>query len=266
MTERPFSFIPAPGGRTTTKPRKTGVTMMIDMGLGPALLDDHLGVCGDYVDLAKIFVGSAKLYDEKTFARKAEVYARHGVDIFIGGQFLEYVITKHGYDAAPGFFDEVKRIGVKCIEVSDNCIEMSDEQRKHLVKQALDAGLEVHGEVGSKHDVADIDELIRQSDVCLEAGCDVVLFEAAELVSAGVANVQSISRIKAAVPAHQVMIELPGPWIAGVSLNHVFEMAKQTLKIFGPDANIGNVAWDQVINMECLRQGVGIAGPDYLED
>jgi hypothetical protein len=33
----------------------------------------------------------------------------------------------------------------------------------------------------------------------------------------------------------------------------------------GPDANLGNVAWDQVINVECLRQGIiGIAGPGYL--
>ena len=265
MTNRPFSFIPAAAGRTTAKPRKTGVSMMIDMGLGPALIDDHLTVCGAYVDLAKIFVGSAMLYDEKTFAAKAEVYAKHDIDIFIGGQFLEYVITRQGYDAAAAFFDEVKRIGVTCIEVSDNCIEMSDDQRRLLVGRALDAGLEVHGEVGSKHHFADVDELIRQSQVCLEAGCDVVLFEAAELVSAGIANTDSIERIKAAVPAEQVMIELPGPWIEGVTLNNVFEMAKQTLKIFGPDANLGNVAWDQVINVECLRQGIGIAGPDYLD-
>jgi len=264
MTNSPFSFIPAGPGRSKAKPRKTGVTMMIDMGLGPALIDDHLTVCGDYVDLAKIFVGSAMLYDEKTFAAKAEVYARHDVDIFIGGQFLEYVITKQGYDTAGAFFDEVKRIGVRCIEVSDNCIEMTDTQRRQLVAMALDAGLEVHGEVGSKDDIADIGELIRQSEVCLDAGCDVVLFEAAELISAGVTNVESIRAIKAAVPAEQVMIELPGPWIEGVTLNNIFEMAKQTLKIFGPDANLGNVAWDQVINVECLRQGIGIAGPDYL--
>ena len=71
-------------------------------------------------------------------------------------------------------------------------------------------------------------------------------------------------RLKAAVPAHQAMIELPGPWIADVTLNNIYEMTKQTLKIFGPDANLGNVAWDQIINLECLRQGIGIAGPHYL--
>ena len=264
MTERPFSFLPSPDGRSASKPRQTGATMMIDMGLGPRLLEDHLTVAGPYVDLAKIFVGSARLYDEATFAAKVGIYRKHDIGVFIGGQFLEYVITREGYDAAPAFFEEVTRIGVDCVEVSDNCIEMSDMQRENLVKMALDAGLEVHGEVGSKDDVADIGELIRQAEVCLSAGCDVVLFEAAELVAAGVTNIDSIKSIKDAVPAHQVMIELPGPWIAGVTLNDVFEMAKQTLKIFGPDANLGNVAWDQVINVECLRQGIGIAGPDYL--
>lgn len=265
MTSRPFSFLTSPRERSLEKPRKTGLTMMIDMGLGPRLLDDHLSVAGPYVDIAKIFVGSAKLYDEDVFAEKARVYQKHDVDIFIGGQFLEYVITMQGYDAAPAFFREVKRLGVTCIEVSDNCIEMTDEQRSSLISMARDNDLEVHGEVGSKDDFADIDELIRQSEVCLKAGCDMVLFEAAELVTAGATNIESIKRIKAAVPAHQGMIELPGPWIQGVSLNNIYEMTKETLKVFGPDANLGNVAWDQIINVECLRQGIGIAGPHYLQ-
>lgn len=264
MNGKPFSFLPAPENRTLNKPRQTGLTMMIDMGLGPRFVDDHLSVAGPYVDLAKIFVGSAKLYDEAIFAAKAEVYKKHDVDLFIGGQFLEYVVTKDGYDAVPAYLKEVRRIGVSCVEISDNCIEMTDGQRADLVKAALDTGLEVHGEVGSKDEIADIDELIRQSEVFIEAGCDMVLFEAAELVVAGAANVESISRIKAAVPAHQAMIELPGPWIKDVTLNDIYEMAKQTLKIFGADANLGNVAWDQVINVECLRQGIGIAGPHYL--
>lgn len=264
MSNRPFSFLPSPQGRSLSKPRKTGVTMMIDMGLGPNQIDDHLSVAGAYVDIAKIFVGSAMLYDEETFAAKARVYEKHQVDIFIGGQFLEYVITKEGYDAAPAYFKEVQRLGVACIEVSDNCIEMSDQQRISLISMAKDMGIEVHGEVGSKDDVADISELIRQSEVCLRAGCDMVLFEAAELISAGSTNIESIKQIKAAVPAHQAMIELPGPWIADVTLNNIYEMTKQTLKIFGPDANLGNVAWDQIINLECLRQGIGIAGPHYL--
>ncbi len=265
MTTRPFSFLSTSQGRSMSKPRKTGLTMMIDMGLGPNLLDDHLSVAGPYVDIAKIYVGSAMLYDEDVLAAKAGVYRKHGVDIFIGGQFLEYVITKQGYEAAPAYFKEVSRLGVNSVEVSDNCIEMSDEQRASLIAMAQDNGLEVHGEVGSKDDFADIKELIRQSQVCLDAGCDMVLFEAAELVTAGETNIESIQQIKDAVPAHQVMIELPGPWIAGVTLNNIYEMTKQTLKIFGPDANLGNVAWDQVVNLETMRQGIGIPGPHYLK-
>ena len=264
MTDQPFSFLPSAKGRSLSKPRKTGLTMMIDMGLGPNLVDDHLSIAGPYVDIAKIFVGSAKLYNEDVLAAKARVYQKHDIDIFIGGQFLEYVIAKEGYDAAPAYFKEVKRLGVACIEVSDNCIEMTDVQRTSLISTAQDIGLEVHGEVGSKDDLADIGELIRQSEVCLKAGCDMVLFEAAELVTSGATNIDSIKRIKDTVPAHQVMIELPGPWIPDVTLNNIYEMTKQTLKIFGPDANLGNVAWDQIINLESLRQGIGIAGPHYL--
>lgn len=265
MPTMPFEFLDLPKTRSTSKPRKTGKTMMIDMGLAPGLARDHLEVAGPYVDIAKIFVGSARLYDEDVLRRKMDVYATAGVDVFIGGQFVEYVIVRHGMDTIPRFMAEVARLGVQSIEVSDNCVPLSDTQRLELIKAGLDAGLEVHGEVGSKDTASGVGELIRQAEGMIAAGCDMVLFEAAEMVENGEADVEMISTIKSAIPAEQVMIELPGPWIRGVTLNDVYEMMKLTLGIFGPDANIGNVAWDQVINLESTRCGIGIAGPDYLD-
>lgn len=261
MTERPFAFLPLPPDRSTMKPRRTGQTMMIDMGLGPALLRDHLSAVGDFVDIAKIFVGSARLYDEKVFREKAAIYAEHGIGLFIGGQFAEYVFHTSGMQAMPQYFKEVVRLGVHAVEVSDNCIELSDAQRAELIRMGLAEGLEVHGEVGSKESRADVGELIAQARQCLEAGCDMVLFEAAELVEAGAVDRAAVARIGREIAPEQVMIELPGPWIKDVTLNDVYEMMKYVVSTFGPDANLGNVAWDQVMNLETLRCGLGIAGP-----
>lgn len=264
MTNMPFGYLPLPPTRSTEKPRSTGLTMMIDMGLGPAFVADHLRVAGRYVDFAKIFVGSARLYDEAVFREKAEIYADHGVRLFIGGQFVEYVVYTHGADAVPRFMQEIKRLGVDAVEVSDNCVPLDDDQRRRLVRMGVDAGLEVHGEVGSKTEKADPADLIRQAEVCLEAGCDMVLFEAAELVIEGAANVAALNLVRSAIDAKKIMIELPGPWIRHVTLNDVFEMKKYAIGAFGADVNLGNVMPDQVINLEALRCGIGIAGPGTL--
>jgi len=261
MSNLPFDFLPLPAARSTVKPRRTGQTMMIDMGLPPALVADHLRVVGPFVDVAKIFVGSARLYDEAVFREKAAIYAEHGVGLFIGGQFAEYAFFHTGLQAMPRFFAEVARLGVKAVEVSDNCVPLSDDERTALIRMGLDAGLEVHGEVGSKDAKVDLGDLIRQAELCLKAGCDMVLFEAAELVEAGAVDKAALARIAAALAPEHMMIELPGPWIKDVTLNDVYEMMKYVIATFGPDANLGNVAWDQVMNLETLRCGIGIAGP-----
>lgn len=264
MTKMPFDYLTLPATRSTAKPRATGLTMMIDMGLPPAFLADHLRVTGPYVDLAKIFVGSARLYDEAVFREKAAIYADNGIKLFIGGQFVEYVVHAHGIPEVPRFMAEVRRLGVDAIEVSDNCVPLADDERRQLVRMGVDAGLEVHGEVGSKNEKADPADLVRQAKVCLDAGCDVVLFEAAELVAEGAVNEAAIECIRSTIEPEKIMIELPGPWIRHVTLNDVFEMKKYVIRTFGTDANIGNVTPDQVINLEALRCDIGIAGPGTL--
>lgn len=261
MSEMAFDFLSLSGHRSTGKPRTTGQTMVIDMGFGPEALRDQLRVIGPYVDLAKIAVGSARLYRRDLLVEKIGLYEDAGVRPFLGGQFIEYVVAKHGLGMIPRFMAEARDLGFFAVEVSDNCIDLTDDQRLELIKMGLDAGLHVHGEVGSKLDKADIGELVRQAELMLGAGCDVVLFEAAELVDAGVADEGSLSTIHASAPPERTMIELPGPWIKGVTLNDVYEMMKTVLGVFGPDANIGNVAMTEVLELECSRAGIGTSGP-----
>ncbi len=83
-----FSFMPIP--QRSTKPRQAGITMMIDWGLGPNHQADMLDVVGEYVDIAKIAVGTSGLIEENVIKEKITTYKRHNVLPFIGGQFLEF--------------------------------------------------------------------------------------------------------------------------------------------------------------------------------
>ena len=70
------------------KPRSTGLTMIIDYGMGLMRQEDILKTIGPYIDLAKVRVGSAALYKESLLKSKVALYQQYGVDIFPGGQFL----------------------------------------------------------------------------------------------------------------------------------------------------------------------------------
>ena len=96
MIEEPFGFIEMPAGRSRSKPRRSGLTMMADFGLTFEHTESVLGLSGDFIDFAKIAVGTARLYSRPYLAKKLELYKRHAVRPFIGGQFTEYVFATQG--------------------------------------------------------------------------------------------------------------------------------------------------------------------------
>ena len=261
MTRRPFEMVPLPAARSTAKPRHAGLTMMMDWGLPMQHLEDTLDLAAPYIDLGKIVAGTARLYDVETFRRKLALYKDYGVKPFLGGQFLEYVFATQGWDAVGPYCEEAKRHGVEAIEVSDNCVPLDDQERHRMIRLAIDCGLEVHGEVGSKTGKQEGAELIAQAKVCFEAGCELVLVEAAELMEAGAIKQDLLAELRDGLDISKVLFELTGYWIKGTTVNDVFELQKAFVLAFGPDVNIANVQPDAVIGLEALRCGLSVVGP-----
>ena len=67
--------------------------------------------------------------------------------------------------------------------------------------------------------------------------------------------------VKRGLPADRVMIELPGPWIAGVRDCDIEDMKKIVFAEFGPDANLANIDVTTILDTEALRVGLGTSGP-----
>jgi phosphosulfolactate synthase len=258
---RAFDFITPPPERSLTKPRKSGLTMMVDQGLGVAFQRDLLETAADYIDLAKFKTGTSRLYRETHLCRKVEQYLEHGVKPFIGGQFHEYVFAISGVSALPAFYAEARRVGFTTIEISDNVVPLTAEQRRNQIRAAVDAGLEVFGEVGAKDRRSTAAELIDQAGDCFAAGATLVLVEAAELVVAGQPNRPMLDELIRHLDMTRVMIELPAPWIADVRTCDVELLKKLLVVALGPDVNVANVSFDTVIDFEATRVGLGAAGP-----
>ena len=259
----PFAFVELPRERTQRKPRASGLTMMADFGLPYRYALDVVEMAGRYIDLAKIAVGTSRLYDLAYLRRKLALYRRHRIRPFIGGQFQEYVFATYGAKALPGFLTEAKRVGFDVVEVSDNCVPLSDTERFEQIRLARDCGLAVFGEVGSKDMKNDAKLLIGQAEICFEAGAELVLVEAAELMDAGRPKTRLIADIRRGLDMAKVLIELPGPWIKGVTLSAVEDMKKFLVAEFGPDVNIANVVPQDVVETEALRVGLGVVGPTF---
>ena len=234
---------------------------MMDWGLPMNRVADYMDLLAPYVDLAKIVVGTARLYPEDYLVKKLALYKSHDVTPFLGGQFSEYVFATQGWPAMPGFFAEAKRLGFDALEVSDNCVPLDDDERARMIKMAIAEGLEVHGEVGSKVVNQSPQDLIDQTQVCFDAGCEIVLVEGAELVTDGKVNEAMMSALKSGLDLDRTLMELTGSWIKGVTLNDVYELKKFLLDEFGADVNLANVMPDDVMETEALRCGLSVVGP-----
>jgi phosphosulfolactate synthase len=260
MNNIPFANVPLPESRST-KPRKKGLTMMMDWGLAYRRAEDYMEVLAPYVDLVKFVVGTSRLYPEDYLKRKLALYNENGVTPFLGGQFAEYVFATQGWGGMTPFFEEAKRLGFHALEISDNCVPLNDQERARMIGMAIDRGLEVHGEVGSKVEMQSADELIQQARVCFAAGADIVLVEGAELVANGKPNAEMLRKLRAELDLEKTLFELTGPWIKGETQSTVHQLKRFLLDEFGPDINLANVMPDDVLETEALRVGLSVVGP-----
>jgi len=258
---KPFSMIPLPAERSLEKPRSRGLTMMMDWGIPLGAQGDLLGLVAPYVDLAKLVVGTARLYEEEYLLRKLAMYREHEIAPFLGGQFMEYVFETQGMAGVAPFCEEARRLGIAALEVSDNVVTLDDAQRRAIIRTAVDCGLEVHGEVGSKSEDSTAETLVTQAEVCFEAGADVVLVEGAELVSGGLPNETLIEGLRKGLDVERVIFELSGPWLPGTTLTEVYQLKTFLVRTFGPDVNLANVMPDAVWETEALRAGLSVPGP-----
>jgi phosphosulfolactate synthase len=257
--QRPFEFIDLPPARSQEKPRASGFTMMIDWGLGLRRLEDALELNADYVDLGKIAVGTPRLYSEELLQQKFAIYESYSIRPFLGGMFIEHYLDSYGMEAMERFYQESDRVGFKIIEVSDNLRPFSSNERRHLIRLAIDSGLIAFGEVGTKWEETDAAILIAQAEECFEAGCELVLVEGAELVDKqGKPKLAMLASFKESLDLDRVLFELPGPWISGCTSCDIHDLKKLLIREFGVNVNIANVMPDDVMETEVLRAGLSV--------
>ncbi|MBE0467557.1 MAG: phosphosulfolactate synthase, partial [Candidatus Desulforudis sp.] len=129
------------------KPRRKGLSMVLDKGLGLGETEDFLDIAGDHVDLVKLGFGTSALYPDGILQKKINLVRRYGVDIYPGGTFLEVAIAQ---GRLLPFLQTAKKLGFTAVEVSDGTLFLDLEIRRKAISLATELGFKVLAEVGKK--------------------------------------------------------------------------------------------------------------------
>ena len=236
----------------SSKPRRTGLTMVIDKGIGMNQIKDLVQISGDYIDIIKLTFGTSAFYDTEFLKEKIQLLSTAEIDVMPGGTFLEVALWKGVYEK---YLERAKELGFSMIEISDGTIVIDLVTRKSIIRQALAMDFKVITEVGKKDPkealpISLVHQLIKQD---IECGAFKVIIEARE-AGKGVGIFDQMGKIKqdevdniiAGVKDVDFLV-----WEAPIK-NQQQELIIQ----FGINVNLGNVPSDEVLALEALRQGV----------
>jgi phosphosulfolactate synthase len=250
--ETAFPEVPLPDRQA--KPRETGKTMMIDWGLPLSQQISLAESAGAYIDMAKIAGTIAGLMPKDVLKQKLANYQSADISTSQGGLFTEYAYLQGKLEP---FFKEVSELGFSAVEVSDNLLNWSLEEKRQTIRLAIDDfGLKVLGEVGRKEGFMSDDEVIEDLEICLEAGVSAVFVEAYELFAGEEIRSALIARIAKMFPPEKIIYELPVVVLPGISREFKHKTCSWMVEEFGGDVNLANVEWDEIWMTEMLRRRI----------
>lgn len=241
-----------------SKPRESGITMMMDKGLSWRQAENFVDSCADYTDIIKLGFGTS--YLTKDLQRKIDMYHEAGLKVYLGGTLFEAFIVRDMFDDYRRLID---KLGLKTCEVSDGSIELNHEKKCQYIAD-LNKDFTVLSEVGSKEEgiLISPNKWISMMKAELEAGSWKVIAEARESGTVGIyrpngtAHVSLVNKITANVSIEDIL------WEAPIKAQQVW-----FIKQFGPNVNLGNINHSEVIPLETLRIGLrGDTFHDYLPE
>jgi len=234
------------------KPRKNGITMMLDKGMGLRVLEDLMEVSGEYIDLAKFGWGTSALHDRELIRNKVDMYLSYNITPYPGGTLFELAYMKNKFDE---FLDEADKLGFGAVEISDGSTIITPEERRNIISKAKDNGFLVISEVGKKdpHEDCkiDVDDRVKLINSDINAGADKVLIEAREGgKDIGIYDeCGNVKEDELEILANTDMEKII--WEAPLKNQQTYLILK-----FGANVNLGNIAPDEVTALETMRRGL----------
>jgi len=242
-------------GERPPKPRRAGVTHVLDKGLSVRALESLVETAGAHIDILKLGWGTA--YVSRGVKAKVALCEEAGIRLCLGGTMLEIAVLQGKLWDYVRWLDQLE---IRHVEISNGATDLSAAEKEELIAR-LCRHFVVISEVGSKRS----DQAVIASDwvaeICgdLDAGASFVIAEGRESGTVGVYGPEGevrtglVESILSAVPAEKVIFEAPRK-----------DQQAWFIRRLGASANLGNIATDEVIALETLRLGLRADTLDLL--
>lgn len=236
------------------KPRKSGLTMVMDKGLSVREAEDFMSVGSEYTDYVKLGFGTSVITPD--LGNKLKVYKKSGVIPYFGGTLFEAFIVRNMFRE---FMDFIDRYEIELVEISDGSFEIEHKKKLDYIS-TISHGRTVISEVGSKKKdiVYSPAEWVEMMKTELEAGSSRVIAEARESGTIGIYNDDgSVNRTLIQAISDNVKLE-----------NVIWEAPLKSqqawfIKQFGANVNLGNIPPAEIIPLETLR--LGLRGDTFFQ-
>jgi phosphosulfolactate synthase len=233
--------------KRTSGKRTYGITSIADFGIPAGELENILADFGNFIDIAKLGVGSA--YIAPNLKKKIDLYQKYGIDVYCGGTLFEKCFYQN---KIPEYVSCLKELGIRWIEVSNGTIDIPLEERLRLIRN-LKSDFHVIAEVGSKdaHKEMTIADWKKEIELFMDAGCDYVITEGRDSGTSGIyeksGDIKSdlIHELLKEIDEKKVIFEAPLPKHQMYFINEI-----------GPNVNLGNVRPADVLILEAQRCGL----------
>ncbi len=235
----------------TEKPRTTGITAVIDKGLGLRATDDLIEMCGHLIDHVKLGFGTTAALDADLVRRKVARLVEAGIVVYPGGTLLE---AAWAVGRMAAFIERARELGFTGIEVSDGTVELPDAARRDAIHRAQEAGLEVITEVGRKDPSRQLSaaEVVDRVHADLDLDVSLVTIEARE--SGRGTGIFDASGHVLGDLLETLLASIRDPrrvlWEAPMS-----EQQAHLILRCGVGVNLANIAPGEVLALEALRRG-----------
>jgi phosphosulfolactate synthase len=127
------------------KPRQEGLTYIIDKLEG--LDKENFEIISPLIDLVKIYGAFPLLIPDSILRKRIQYYHNHNILVSTGSSITEYAYRENQFDK---FVKEASKIGFDVIEVGENSINLSIEQKEKIVSTIRSYDLQYHWKVGRK--------------------------------------------------------------------------------------------------------------------
>ncbi|MDX1652467.1 MAG: phosphosulfolactate synthase [Brumimicrobium sp.] len=237
------------------KPREGGLTMMMDKGLSLREAENFIEANGHLTDIVKFGFGTAFVTNQ--LKEKIALYKENNIRPYFGGTLFEAFYARGMFEEYLKLIDKYK---LDLAEISDGSIIIPHDKKCELIR-IMSKDRTVLSEVGSKDSgiLISPNKWIKMMSTELEAGSWKVIAEGRESGNVGVfrpngtAHTFLINKIIAKIKPEDILWEAPKK-----------NQQVWFIKLFGANVNLGNIAPNEVIPLECLR--IGLRGDTFFEN